>query len=106
MISDGKKVWLIPYDQICHISVEHSYAVVNLSNGKKIVSADSLSHLDAKLNKYGFFRIHKSHIISLNQVDSFELKRTGIIHLKNGDSLNLAARRKKEFQDAFKSYVS
>ena len=106
IVTDSKKVDIIPYTNVCHISSENHYSIIHLSNGKKILSNEPLNHYEKLLKEPGFFRVHKSHIVSLEQIKSFQAERTGSIIMRNGSVLGLAARRKKDFIKRFRSFNS
>ena len=105
IIYDGHKVWVVKEEQIIHISSEDSYSILYLEDDRKIVTSESLNYYEKLLQKNGFFRSHKSHIINCKAVKSIEPGRTGLIRMTNGSVISLAARRKKDFMDRIKEFL-
>ncbi|WP_334074218.1 MULTISPECIES: LytTR family DNA-binding domain-containing protein [Paenibacillus] len=63
---------------------------------------DQISALEEKLNRRSFFRCHKSYLIHLKHVMSFDKNE---ILMDNGDKVLLSKRRHKEFMEALLNYV-
>ncbi len=83
--------------QIAFVEAQRTYARIVLVNGGEHISAHPLKHYESLLPGDRFFRIHKSYLLNLEQVREYDKGRTGFVHLQNGDSLPLAARRKADF---------
>ena len=105
IISDGQRMWVVKQEDIIHIKAEDNYSILYLDNDEKIISSDSLNHYEGMLEEHGFFRSHKSHIINFKAVASVGKGRASTIKLKNGDTVALAARRKKSFYDLLKFFL-
>ena len=52
--------------QIIRCEASSNYTIIFLENGKKIVAPKTLKEFEALLSSEGFFRVHQSHLISLN----------------------------------------
>ncbi|RME06566.1 MAG: LytTR family transcriptional regulator, partial [Bacteroidetes bacterium] len=87
---------LISIQNIIRIEADRGYSIFYLGNGERIIVSQSLKLWDSMLNKYGFFRVHESHIVNLAFVKKFLKKDGGIITLKNGDEIYVARRRKED----------
>ena len=62
-----------------------------------IISSYNIGEFRKKLEPYGFFSPHKSHLINMGKVKKFH--REGTITLSNGSAIPVARRRKQEFLD-------
>jgi len=51
------------------------------------------------LEDHGFFRIHKSHIVNISYVNSFD--KEGYVILKDKTSLPVSRRKKSELMELF-----
>lgn len=71
-----------------------------LIGNKKISSSRSLKHYEELLPSSQFLRVHRSHIINLQHVKSFNL--LGQIFLNEGHSCTLAKGFKESFLNSFK----
>ncbi|MFY0686399.1 MAG: response regulator transcription factor [Cyclobacteriaceae bacterium] len=60
----------VRYDDILFIEGLKDYVRVHLKEGKPILSLTSLKSLEDKLPASKFYRIHRSHIVSLDKVDA------------------------------------
>lgn len=68
---------------------------------EEIFSDKSLSVWEQELDKKYFVRIHKSYIVNLRYV----VKVGSTVVLKDGTSVPLARRRKKEFEIRYKEFL-
>lgn len=79
------------------LSAEGSYTVLHTVDGQKHVVSKSLKEYEELLEPQGFFRIHHSHIVQLGKINKYVKGNGGYVVMKNGTSLDVAARRKDEF---------
>ncbi|MBQ7944815.1 MAG: LytTR family transcriptional regulator DNA-binding domain-containing protein [Lachnospiraceae bacterium] len=79
---------------------EGRYTVVDVE-GEEVLSDKSLGEWEQELESEGFVRIHKSYIVNLRYVAKVE----STVVLKDGTSVPLARRRKKEFEERYKEYL-
>lgn len=95
----GSRITVIPVDKIWHIEAQDDYVMVHSELG---------DHLKEKTMKYfeehlpsNFVRIHRSHIVNLNQIRTVEpyTKDTHVVILRSGASVRASQdgyRRLKE----------
>ena len=84
--------------------LESSGNYVNLhSKGRIYPTRATLTKLIAKIEEQGFCRIHRSHAINLNNIDSITPLSSGDseVKLNTGKILNLSRR----YKDAFKAQL-
>jgi DNA-binding LytR/AlgR family response regulator len=84
--------------------LESSGNYVNLhSKGRIYPTRSTLTQLISQIEEQGFCRIHRSHAINLNNIDSITPLSSGDseVKLTNGKVLNLSRR----YKDAFKSQL-
>lgn len=94
-VKDGMKVFR--YTDILRMESDSNYTYVFFTNEPSILIAKSLKHFDELLSPYGFFRAHQSHLINLSYVQRYISGRGGKIEMTNGDVVELARSRKKDF---------
>jgi len=97
VLSDRDNYSVLSIENIIYLEAQGGYVHFFLENGINKIASYSLSHYEEILPDSKFYRIHKSHIINLSKVESYESGRTGNVLLKGGHQLNIAARRKGEF---------
>lgn len=66
-----------------------------LTNQKMIISSHNLGVFKKLLGEDDFFSPHKSHIINLNYIQTYQ--KEGVINLKDGSCVPIARRKKQEF---------
>ena len=70
MIRHKEGVSLIDPEDILMVQREERATSILLRDGRKLLTADSLSEFADRLPEEIFFRAHRSYIINLNQIDS------------------------------------
>ena len=74
--------------EITHASSEGNYTSVYMSNGKPLVITKNLKKIQQEyLKDFPFFRIHQSHIINLNSINTVSAKA---VTLDNGITLPIS----------------
>lgn len=96
-ISDGSSIHNINEKDILYISAEHVYIKIQLKNGNAIMSRYSLSQLLQKLKSAFFIQCHRSYIINLNEVTSWNNSHLFI----NQENIPISRSRKNEILDYF-----
>ncbi len=64
---DGKMI-LVPYNQIVFVEAYEDYSFVHTSQ-EKFLTSYRLKNLEERLNKYGFFRVHRKFLVNLEMVN-------------------------------------
>jgi two-component system LytT family response regulator len=92
-ISSGYE-W-IEIDDIIRCEAESNYTKVIVKDTKYIISK-TLKHVEHELiNSVLFSRVHQSHLVNLNWIDSTQIKNNTIT-LKNGDEIPVSRAHKDE----------
>ncbi len=85
-------------------SMPGGYCLFRLSNNSTSVVTKPLTYFEDILPRPKFYRVHRSNIINLDFVRSYE-SHDGIIHLENGRDVEVSVRRRPEFHMTFKEYI-
>lgn len=101
VITNGRKYRVTNHDEILYIQADQHYCEVYLSDGERMISSETLANFEKRMPPH-FFRLHKSTLVNLKRVKSFQLKENPTIVLSNEIELKLAHRRKKDFETAVK----
>lgn len=102
VIKDDRKLIRIPHEEIVWIMIDGNYSEINLESGKKFVIKVSLKKVEAKLNQKKFFRCHRSSIINIDKVDSFDLN-SNILTLTNNTKVSVGSKYKSEIKKQIKN---
>jgi len=89
----GPGIKFICYDDIVYCKADGRYTHVFLRNGKSILTARLLKSFENKLPGDIFLRIHKSYIINLKYITSYN--KDCSIFLGTKTELEVSKRRKK-----------
>lgn len=90
----------IPIKQIIAIHGAGDYAELELADGRRLLHDKSLTRLAQILPK-DFRRIHRSHILRVDQVRHFQCQPGSryVVELRNGDTLPVGRKRAAELRD-------
>jgi len=98
-LKSATKIDFVFMNKISCLVAQGAYTEVIMNDGEKVLSTNPLKHFNTMFEGSSmFFRISKSSLINLNQIKTFK-KSIDIIELDNGEELELARRRRKEFLD-------
>lgn len=64
-------VLFIEINKLIHLEADNVYTTLYLEDGSRIVASKSLKDFEDRLNKSGFIRIHKSHLINVAFIKKF-----------------------------------
>lgn len=94
-VSNGLR--FISVDEIIHCEAVNNYCLIHLFNGKTVTVTRTLGNIEEKLKGHSFFRIHRSHLINLDYLESFLRESGGKVVLSNGTEMRVG----RNYRDAF-----
>lgn len=100
VLKEGSKFFVVPYEDILHIKAFGNNSIITKIDGR-IISDLTLNQLEELLPAELIFRIHRSHMVNLNKVKTFNNGRTGSVILQTDEEVPIANRRIKEFIKLF-----
>ena len=88
VVRDRGQIYIIPLIEIDYIEAQDDYICIHW-NGKSILKTQSLSAVEAQLDKHDFIRIHRSVIVKITAVKCLERisKDTQVAVLHSGAKL-------------------
>jgi len=92
----SKGIFLYEIDTIIRIQAEGNYTTLFLKDGKKTTVAKTLREFEDILEGHAFLRIHHSHIINLNHLESYINKDGGYVIMDNNTTLPVSKRKKSD----------
>lgn len=94
--------------QIVSLHATGPYSSISfLDSEKSVLVGKSLGTFEDALLQFGFFRIHKSHIVNLRYVSCFRsAKNGGTVELSDGTELPVSRLRKSEFLKSYKALAA
>ena len=91
MVSVGS--WkVVEPKQIILLIAEVNYTTIHFADGEKMMVATPMKALENRLKNYNFFRTHKSFLINLNFIESFE--KNQCLKMTNQSLVNVARRKR------------
>ena len=93
-LATGDRVEFVEVKSIIRCQGECNYTNLYFTDKKPLLVAKSLIEFEELLNEYNFIRVHKTHLVNLNHVASFNRNDAGILIMSNGDKVSISRRRK------------
>jgi len=84
-------------NNIVYCQAEENYCKIFTNRNEAILVARTLKNIEELLPEELFFRIHKSHLVNMNYIKSYNKCDGYKILLENGVELDVATRRNEEF---------
>lgn len=75
--------------------------VIIHTKDKTYISNRKIEELEEELQSWGFFRCHKSYLVNLGNIDSFDKMD---VYFKNGDRAMISGRRYPELKEKYMEY--
>lgn len=86
-IQKNQKTYFIALSEVVSISADGHYSCVRTTHGDEYFCNHSLSRVEKDLDAEVFLRVHRSHIVNLNHIESFERQHDkGLVSLHNIDN--------------------
>jgi len=92
---------LVKMEEIIRLQGNGNFTDIHLIDGTKKMACRFLKHYQEILPS-PFLRVHKSHIINLNFVESYNKSMGGYVILEGKKEVYISANHKEEFLKAFK----
>lgn len=93
------KIYLVEIMEIIRCESDGPYTRIYTREGKRYMVSNPMKEYEDILEDHGFFRIHKSHIVNLSFIESFD--KEGYIILKDNTTLPVSRRKKTELIEKF-----
>jgi two-component system LytT family response regulator len=97
LLKTAENIYLVKIDDLVCCESDQVYTRLYLSDGKMIMVSRSLKEFEEMLVPAGFFRIHKSYMINMDQIDHFEKADGGFVVMRNGMRVPVASRKREQF---------
>ena len=96
VLKTAEKLHFIPVQEIMRCEADKNYTTFFLTDYKKIVVSGSIRDYEDILCEQGFYRLHKSHIVNMNYIKSYEKADGGTVILTDGSHVPVAVRKKNQ----------
>jgi two-component system, LytTR family, response regulator len=85
--------------EIIRCKAQGAYTTVYMKNRQLVISRN-IKVLEEKFSRYGFLRVHKSHLINLAHIARYIRGNGGIAVLSDGSEVEISKRRRESFLQA------
>lgn len=99
-LSTSKGLIFLKTEDILYCKGDGAYTYFFLKNGERITTSKNLKEYESKLEKYNFFRSHKSYLVNLGEIKTYVRGEGGHVIMTNGESVGVSKRRKDAFLTA------
>jgi two-component system LytT family response regulator len=96
-LSTTNELIIVNTEDIIRVEADNNYSQFYFTNRPKVLISKTLKEFEEQLIPYHFFRIHQSHLINLNHVESVQSEDGGYVLMKQGHKVEISRRRKPEF---------
>lgn len=96
ILRTNDNIYLLDLANIICCESDNNYTMVHTTSGEKIMVSKTLKEYDDLLTGFGFYRVHKSHLINLSHIRRFEKQDGGFIMLTNDLRIPVASRKRDE----------
>lgn len=96
----GKEYKVINARDIIYCKADVNYTEIHILDDSKFIVSKTLGKVEEILKFPFFFRCHKSYLVNINHIDSYN-KVDGYIRMKNKELIYLADRRIEKFINLF-----
>jgi two-component system LytT family response regulator len=89
-------IHLVNVSDIVYCESDNNYTRFHLANAKTILVSTTLKEYEGMLSEYGFFRAHRSYLVNLGYIETFEKAEGGAIILRNNIKVPVSSRKKEQ----------
>lgn len=99
VVKSGSNIHVIPIDDIEQLEAQDDYVMIHTADGR-FMKKETMGYLEQHLPQEQFIRIHRSHIVNINQIQRIEQygKESYLLMLKNGNQVNVSKSRIKDLK--------
>ncbi|MCK5838959.1 MAG: response regulator transcription factor [Bacteroidales bacterium] len=101
VVKTAGNIYLLNTRDIIHCESDDCYTVIETAQGEKIIVSKVLKEYDELLSGFGFFRVHRSHLVNLQHIKRFEKKEGGYVVMTNDKKIPVSSRSRERLLDLF-----
>ncbi len=97
----SERIYLLEVNNIIRCEADRNYTYFFVNDQKKHIVSQPMKEFEDILKDYGFIRIHKSHLINMSFIESFDKADGGYVVLKDKTQIPVSRRKKNELMEIF-----
>lgn len=102
-LATSDKIEFRKIGQIVRCQSEGNYTHFYFADGSSLLVSRTLNEFEEILERYGFFRTHKTHLVNSMFINAFHKSDGGYLKMTDGTSVPISRRRKEEILERFKN---
>jgi len=87
---------LIEINSIIRCKADDNYTEFFFDDGSKKLISKTLKKIEMQLSDYGFLRVHKSHLVNLNHIKSYQKGKIGTLIMSDNSEVSITSSKKAE----------
>lgn len=96
-LSSSEGFLFVKIKDIIYCRGDGAYTYFYMKNTDRITVSKNLKEFETLLSDFGFFRVHKSFLINLNEMKKYIRGEGGYLVMSNNDTVDVSKRRKEAF---------
>ncbi len=97
----SERIYLLEVNNIIRCEADRNYTYFFVNDQKKHIVSQPMKEFEDILKEFGFIRIHKSHLINMSFIESFDKADGGYVVLKDKTQIPVSRRKKNELMEIF-----
>ncbi len=85
---------LVEIHKIVKCKADDNYTEFVFTDGSKKLISRTLKKVEEQLKEYGFLRVHKSHLVNLNHISSYQKGKIGTLLMSDGSEVSITSSKK------------
>ena len=102
-LSTVEKTYVVRVQDIIRCESDDSYTRFHIKDRKPILTSKSLRETEDMLAGCGFERVHKSHLVNIEYLVSYEKQDGGYLRMEDGGRIPIARRKKERLMALLRS---
>ncbi|MDF1694873.1 MAG: LytTR family DNA-binding domain-containing protein [Saprospiraceae bacterium] len=87
---------IVRMSDVLYCEADDNFTHFYLTDGRKLMICRNLKFYESSLDPFGFFRIHRSHIINLEYIKRYIKGKGGSVVMENGEEIIVSNSKKSE----------
>ncbi len=99
ILSTAEKIHIVDTDEILRCQSDNYYTMFYFTNGSRLLISKTLKEHEELLSDHNFVRPHKSHLINLKYLRSFNRNEGGYIVMSDESKIPVSRRKREKIID-------
>jgi len=94
---------IVKLEEVIRFSGNGNYTDIHLTGLRKKTVSRVLKHFDELLQNEGFIRVHKSHMVNVDQIQAWHRGKGGYLQMSDGSEVEVSPARRDDILKALES---